>query len=121
LTETKREQSEQQGQSNGAVAGSFSVAVTEVPGADRPGSKAHSQKESLLATDRQMKANQRNARHSTGPRTPEGKIKSRQKAVTHGLIARKVLLAGEDPEEYRQLHEVEMRLLLNLGARSSSF
>ena len=58
-----------------------------------------------MATRRQIKANLRNAQHSTGPQTPEGKATSRRNAATHGLATRNVLLKGEDPEEYRQLHE----------------
>ncbi len=58
-----------------------------------------------MATDKQLEANRRNAQASTGPRTAEGKARSNQNALTHGLTARNVFLAGEDPEEYRRLHE----------------
>lgn len=58
-----------------------------------------------MTTDRQIEANKRNARRSTGPRTPKGKAASRGNAATHGLTARTILLTGEDPEEYRRLRE----------------
>jgi hypothetical protein len=48
----------------------------------------------------QVEANRRNARKSTGPRTPEGKARSRLNALTHGLTARTPILPGEDEPEY---------------------
>ena len=45
--------------------------------------------------------NRRNAGKSTGPRTPEGKARSRFNAVKHGCRARLPILPGEDPEAYR--------------------
>jgi hypothetical protein len=45
--------------------------------------------------------NRRNAARSTGPRTAEGKSRSRFNALKHGLTARTPVLPGEDPEAYR--------------------
>ncbi len=42
------------------------------------------------------------ANHSTGPRTPAGKQRSSQNAVTHGLTSRSPVLATEDPVEYQR-------------------
>jgi hypothetical protein len=53
-----------------------------------------------MPSDRQIKANQENARLSTGPRTPEGKARSSLNAVRHGLLARDAVL----PEEDRAAH-----------------
>jgi hypothetical protein len=50
-------------------------------------------------TSRRAEANRRNSLKSTGPRTPEGKDKSRHNAVTHRLTARSGLLPGEDADE----------------------
>jgi hypothetical protein len=40
-----------------------------------------------MATAAQISANQRNAQHSTGPRTPSGKLASSRNAVRHGILA----------------------------------
>lgn len=50
--------------------------------------------------DRQAAANRRNARQSTGPRTPEGKAHAARNALTHGMSARAVLLPDESTEAY---------------------
>jgi hypothetical protein len=46
--------------------------------------------------------NRRNARRSTGPRTPQGKSRSRLNAVKHGCRARLPILPGEDPAAYQR-------------------
>jgi hypothetical protein len=53
-----------------------------------------------MTSFRQIEANRRNARFSTGPATEEGKQKSRQNAVRHGLTAETVIDALEDAEDY---------------------
>ena len=53
-----------------------------------------------MSSLRQIEANRRNARLSTGPVTEEGKRKARQNAVRHGLTAETVIDALEDAEEY---------------------
>src|SRR3954454_23506207 len=54
-----------------------------------------------MTTYRQIEANRRNARHSTGPITEEGKLRSRRNAVRHGLTAETVIGALEDAEDYK--------------------
>ena len=54
-----------------------------------------------MTTFRQIEANRRNARQSTGPTTEEGKQRSRGNAVRHGLTAETVIGALEDAEDYR--------------------
>jgi hypothetical protein len=49
----------------------------------------------------QFRANRRNALKSTGPRTEEGKDRSRINAVRHGLTAETVIGALEDAEDYK--------------------
>jgi hypothetical protein len=56
-----------------------------------------------MATLKQFEANRRNAQHSTGPKTPEGKAAVSMNALRHGLRARSVLLPGEDRNEFTQL------------------
>lgn len=43
------------------------------------------------------------ARRSTGPRTPQGKQRSRLNALKHGLFADSILLIGESPAEFQAL------------------
>ncbi|WP_456822168.1 hypothetical protein [Bradyrhizobium sp. USDA 4502] len=38
-----------------------------------------------MASDRQIEANRRNAKHSTGPKTDQGKVRSSRNARRHGL------------------------------------
>ena len=56
-----------------------------------------------MATRLQRKAFRKNAKRSTGPRTPEGKARSSQNACKHGLFARDAVLPEENPEEFLQL------------------
>ena len=54
-----------------------------------------------MTSFRQIEANRRNARKSTGPNTAEGKERSRCNAVRHGLTAETVIGALEDAEDYK--------------------
>ena len=54
-----------------------------------------------MSTKRQRQANRQNSRHSTGPKTAEGKAASRTNATKHGLSSRAVF----DEEELRALTE----------------
>jgi hypothetical protein len=54
-----------------------------------------------MTSFRQIHANRRNARKSTGPMTQEGKQRSRCNAVRHGLTAETVIGALEDAEDYK--------------------
>src|SRR5579872_208611 len=53
-----------------------------------------------MTSFRQIEANRRNARLSTGPKTEEGKRRSRRNAVRHGLTAETVIDALENSEDY---------------------
>ena len=54
-----------------------------------------------MTTLRQIEANRRNARRSTGPVTEDGKQRSRCNAVRHGLTAETVISALEDADDYK--------------------
>jgi hypothetical protein len=58
-----------------------------------------------VTSDKQARANRKNALKSSGPKTPEGKAVVRHNAIEHGLLAREVLLPGEDEEALNELHE----------------
>src|SRR6201990_2296807 len=65
---------------------------------------------------RQIEANRRNARLSTGPVTEEGKRKSRQNALRHGLTAETVIDALEDAKDYAAF---EMAVAADYDAQSA--
>ena len=48
-----------------------------------------------MATLKQINANRKNAKKSTGAKTKFGKIKSSQNAIKHGLNAEKFVVIGE--------------------------
>jgi hypothetical protein len=50
-------------------------------------------------SEKKLQTNRENAKKSTGPKTPEGKARSSQNAVKHGLLARQILINDDDPNE----------------------
>ena len=58
-----------------------------------------------MTSEKQAKANRKNALKSTGPKTPEGKTAVRMNALRHGVLSREILLPGEDEEALRELGE----------------
>src|SRR2546421_1703945 len=54
-----------------------------------------------MTTYKQIEANRRNARRSTGPISAEGKQRSRRNAVRHGLTAETFIGTLEDAEDYK--------------------
>jgi len=53
-----------------------------------------------MSSLKQIEANRLNALKSTGPRTEEGKRRSRCNAIRHGLTAETIIAGLEDPEDY---------------------
>jgi hypothetical protein len=58
-----------------------------------------------MRTKKQSAASRRNARKSTGPKTPEGKATASMNALRHGLRARRAILPDEHPEDFSQIHD----------------
>jgi hypothetical protein len=69
-----------------------------------------------MTSFRQIEANRRNARKSTGPNTEEGKRRSRCNAVSHGLTAETVIGALEDAEDYKAF---EATIIADYDAQSA--
>ena len=80
-----------------------------------------------MTSIRQIEANRRNAIRSTGPKTEDGKHRSRRNALRHGLSAETVIEIAEDLEDYRgfeaaiiadydPLTAVERELVLRLAS-----
>ena len=67
-----------------------------------------------MTSFKQIAANRRNARKSTGPSTPEGK--SRCNAVRHGLTAETVIGAMQGAEDYRAF---EAAIMVDYDAQST--
>jgi hypothetical protein len=58
-----------------------------------------------MPTQNQIDANRRNAQHSTGPRTPEGKAASSMNAFKTGIDAQSSIIPGEDAAALAALTE----------------
>jgi hypothetical protein len=56
-----------------------------------------------MATDKQLAANRRNAKLSTGPRTSEGKANIRFNSLRHGLRAASIVLPSENQQDFDNL------------------
>jgi hypothetical protein len=69
-----------------------------------------------MTTLRQIEANRRNALRSTGPKTDDGKRRSRRNAVRHGLTAETVVRDLEDAEDYKAF---EATIIADYGAETA--
>jgi hypothetical protein len=56
-----------------------------------------------MTSEKRKAANRANARHSTGPKTPEGKRAVRLNGLQHGLLSQDVVLPGEDENAFELL------------------
>ncbi len=68
-------------------------------------------------SERKLQANRKNAQKSTGPKTARGKRYSSFNAMTHGMLAKKVMYAADGKlidEDLRRVHE-QLREELSRG------
>lgn len=56
-----------------------------------------------MATEKQIAANRRNARQSTGPKTAKGKARSSENALQHGVLSEKAISHYEEHEKFNAL------------------
>jgi len=54
---------------------------------------------------KQIAANRRNAQHSTGPKSRDGKEAVKWNALKHGLLAKEAFLPGEEANSFQELSE----------------
>jgi hypothetical protein len=57
------------------------------------------------ASEAQVRANRANSLKSTGPKSVAGKARASQNAISHGFFSRKVVLPGENPQEFELLRQ----------------
>jgi hypothetical protein len=67
-------------------------------------------------SEKQLKANRRNAQLSTGPRTDEGRRRVRANGLRHGLTGQFVLMPHEDREAWEKFQSEIVKDLAPVGA-----
>ena len=74
-----------------------------------------------MTTQKQIEANGQNAKQSTGPKSTEGKAVTRMNAMTHGILAKQILIPGEEEMDLRNLHQEYLDALQPVGTLESEF
>ena len=68
-----------------------------------------------MSTKAQIRANRKNARKSTGPRTAKGKAVVSQNAVKHGLCAAEAVIKGENQADFEAFRDELLAELAPVG------
>jgi len=93
-------------------------AQTIVPTADAPSTRSIRQRK--RPSQRRINANRQNAKRSTGPRTARGKKAVSRNAMTHGLLAREVVIldgcGAEKKEDFAALQSQLSEHYKSVGA-----
>ena len=74
-----------------------------------------------MASKKQIEANRRNAKKSTGPKTEEGKAKSSMNALKHGLTSQKVWLNEEEERDFKSFRLGLLDELEPIGSLETQF
>ncbi|MEE8433542.1 MAG: hypothetical protein V3S64_02025 [bacterium] len=74
-----------------------------------------------MASKKQIEANRRNAKKSTGPKTEEGKAKSSMNALKHGLTSQRVWLNEEEKKDFHQFRFGLMDEMEPIGSLETQF
>ncbi len=69
-----------------------------------------------MTTHAKIESNRRNARHSTGPRTREGKAISAKNSLRHGLLAKQITRPDEEIEAFTEFRRNMLTDLAPEGA-----
>jgi hypothetical protein len=69
-----------------------------------------------VVSDRKIRANRENAKKSTGPVTFEGKQRVSGNAITHALTAERLVIIGENLEEFNAFKESMLKIYEPVGA-----
>ena len=69
-----------------------------------------------IVSSNKVRANRKNAKKSTGPKTLSGKEKVSGNALTHGLTAEKHVIIGESIEEFNTFKDSMFKVYEPLGA-----
>src|SRR5216683_6083611 len=69
-----------------------------------------------MATQKQIAANRRNAKKSTGPKTIAGRTRTKVNALKHGLTAAQITIFDERPEDFENFHIGLIKALVPEGA-----
>lgn len=68
-------------------------------------STSSSSQNGVRAESSRAEINRANAAHSTGPRTPTGKLASSRNSLKHGLASGQLIISGEDPTAFNALRD----------------
>jgi hypothetical protein len=74
----------------------------------------------MSISQKKLAANRRNASHSTGPRTDEGKANSSPNAAKLRLYAKRLIISDDDRPEFEQLQRTLRHSLKPIGAIEES-
>jgi hypothetical protein len=74
-----------------------------------------------MTSRKQIEANRRNARKSTGPRTPGGRAASSKNALRHGLTSKDIVGYGESAKEFMEFYREQYEALNPTDAIAEAF